>query len=109
MATDKDFIEFIVDQMSSVKGISYKKMFGEYAIYCEGKVVAMVADNQLFVKPTAGGRAFLGDVVEAPAYPGAKPGFLIDEVDDNERLCELIRITTQEVPLPKSKKKPAKI
>ena len=108
MATDQEFIEFIIDQISGVKGISCRKMFGEYAVYCEGKVVALVADNQLFVKPTAGGRAFLGEVVEAPAYPGAKPSFLIDDIDDRDRLCELIRITTKEVPLPKPKKKPAK-
>lgn len=107
MATDKDFIEFVVDQMSGVSGITAKKMFGEYAVYCQGKVVALVADNQLFVKPTDKGRAFIGNVVEAPAYPGAKPSFLIDEFDDREWLCELIRITTQELPLPKPKKKPA--
>jgi len=105
MATDKDFIEFVVDQMSGVSGITSKKMFGEYAIYCQGKVVALVADNQLFVKPTEKGRTFIGNVVEAPAYPGAKPSFLIDEFDDREWLCELIRITTQELPLPKPKKK----
>jgi hypothetical protein len=51
------------------------------------------------------GRAFFGNVVEAPAYPGAKPSFLIDELDNHEWLCELIRITTQELPLPKPKKK----
>ncbi len=105
MATDNDFMEFVVDQMNGVGGISAKKMFGEYAIYCQGKVVALVADNQLFVKPTEKGRAFIGSVIEAPAYPGAKPSFLIDELDDHEWLCELIRITTQELPLPKPKKK----
>ena len=89
--------------------ITFRKMFGEYAIYCGGKVVAMVCDNQLFVKPTAGGRAFIGEVVEGQPYPGAKPNFLIDgQFEDRDWLCELIRITTQELPEPKPKKKPAK-
>ncbi|NLF97623.1 MAG: TfoX/Sxy family protein [Candidatus Riflebacteria bacterium] len=109
MASDTEFVEFIVDQLRDVKGVSCKKMFGEYAIYCGGKVVAMVCDNQLFVKPTAGGRAFIGEVVEGQPYPGAKPNFLIDgQFEDRDWLCELIRITTQELPEPKPKKKPAK-
>ena len=58
MASDKSFIEFIVDQMGDAGFISHKKMFGEYAIYCDGKVVALVCDNQLFIKPTDGGRAY---------------------------------------------------
>lgn len=75
MASDTEFVEFIVDQLRDVKGVSCKKMFGEYAIYCGGKVVAMVCDNQLFVKPTAGGRAFIGEVVEGQPYPGVTPQF----------------------------------
>jgi TfoX/Sxy family transcriptional regulator of competence genes len=80
MASDKTFIEFIVDQMAGTGTISYRKMFGEYAIYCDGKVVALVCDNQLFVKPTESGRAYIGKVFEAPPYPGAKLYFLIDEL-----------------------------
>jgi TfoX/Sxy family transcriptional regulator of competence genes len=75
MGSDKSFVEFIVDQIENAGQITFKQMFGEYAVYCEGKVVALVCDNQLFVKPTVGGRAFIGDVVEAPAYTGAKPSF----------------------------------
>jgi TfoX/Sxy family transcriptional regulator of competence genes len=72
MATDLEFMEFLADQMAGVGEISYRKMFGEYAVYCGGKVVALVCDNRLFVKPTAAGRAFIGAPVEAPAYPGRK-------------------------------------
>ncbi|MFZ4523656.1 MAG: TfoX/Sxy family protein [Bacteroidales bacterium] len=106
MASDQSFIEFIADQIENVGQITYKKMFGEYALYCEGKVVALVCDNRLFVKPTEGGRAFIGDVVEAPAYPGAKPSFLIeDSVEDREWISELIRITCEQLPEQKIKKK----
>ncbi len=81
-------------------------MFGEYAVYCNDKVVALVCDNQLFVKQTRAGRAFIGDVIEAPAYPGAKPSFLIeDQIDDKEWLSQLMILTEQELPMPKPKNK----
>ncbi len=106
MASDKSFVVFIADQIENAGQITYKQMFGEFALYCEGKVVALVCDNQLFIKPTEGGRAFIGDVVEAPAYTGAKPSFLIDDrVEDREWISTLIRITYQELPEPKLKKK----
>ena len=106
MASDKSFVEFIVDQIEGVGQITYKKMFGEYALYCEEKVVALVCDNRLFIKPTDGGRAFIGDVVEAPAYTGAKPSFLINaRVEDREWISSLIKITYEELPEQKIKKK----
>lgn len=106
MASDQSFVEFITDQIENVGQITYKNMFGEYALYCEGKVVALVCDNQLFIKPTEGGRLFIGDVVEAPAYTGAKLSFLIDDrVEDRQWISDLIRITYEELPEQKIKKK----
>ena len=106
MASDQSFVEFIVDQIENAGQITYKKMFGEYAVYCAGKVVALVCDNRLFIKPTEGGRAFIGDVVEVPAYTGAKPSFLIDaRVEDRQWISDLIRITYEELPEQKIKKK----
>ena len=85
--------------------ITYRKMFGEYGIYCDGKIVALVCDNQLFVKPTDAGREFIGNVTEAPAYEGSKDFFLIeDEVDDTEWLTTLIRRTEEALPKPRPKK-----
>ena len=105
MATDLEFMEFLADQMAGAGEISYRKMFGEYAVYLDGKVVALVCDNQLFVKPTAAGRAFIGAPVEAPAYPGAKNFFLIEDAfEDREWISELIRITARDLPAPKPKK-----
>lgn len=106
MGSNPDFVQFVVDQLADAGDISYRKMFGEYALYCEGKVVALICDDKLFVKPTDAGRDFIGDVVEAPAYPGAKDSFLIEEqLDDGDWLSRLIRITTEALPQPKPKKK----
>ena len=105
MASDKGFIEFIVDQMGEAGLISYRQMFGEYALYCDGKVVALICDNQLFVKPTEGGKAYMDNIVEAAPYPGAKLYFKIEDAfEDREWISGLIKITAKELPLPKQKK-----
>jgi TfoX/Sxy family transcriptional regulator of competence genes len=101
MGSDKSFMDYVADQMETAGGVTFRKMFGEYAVYRGGKVVALVCDNQLFVKPTPGGRDFIGAVTEGAPYAGAKPFFLIDDkLDDREWLGELIRLTTEELPLP---------
>ncbi|HNV70091.1 MAG TPA: TfoX/Sxy family protein [Candidatus Ozemobacteraceae bacterium] len=101
MASDQSYVDYVLEQLEGLEGVSYKKMFGEYGIYCEGKLVVMVCDNQLFVKPTAAGREYIGAVTEASPYPGAKPCFLIDgAADDREWLCRLIRLTTDGLPTP---------
>ncbi len=105
MASDQDFVEFVADQIHSAGRITYRKMFGEYALYSNGKVVALICDNQLFVKPTPAGRDFIGHVVEAPAYPGARPSFLIeDQIEDRDWLSTLIEVTEAALPDPKPKK-----
>ncbi len=107
MASDLDFVKFVVDQIENAGVITYRKMFGEYAVYCEGKIVALICDNQFFIKPTEAGRSFIGDVVEAPPYPGARSSFLIEEqIEDKEWISNLVRLTEKELPEPKPKKKP---
>ena len=109
MASDQDFVDFIVDQLESAGEITSRKMFGEYAIYCDGKVTALVCDNRFFVKPSEAGRKFIGEVVEAPPYPGAKMSFLIeDRLEDRDWISELVRVTAEELPEPKPKKKKRK-
>lgn len=71
MASRQSTIDFIVEQMAEAGDISAKKMFGEYAIYCDGKLVALVCDDQLYIKPTSSGRNFIGKCIEAPPYKGA--------------------------------------
>lgn len=81
-------------------------MFGEYGLYSGNKLFGLVCDNRLFIKPTDAGRAFIGNVIEAPPYPGARPSFLIDDrLEDCDWLSELIRVTVKELPEPKPKKK----
>lgn len=105
MASSKAFLDFILDQIENAGEITYRQMFGEYTLYSDGKIFALVSDDKLFIKPTASGRTFIGDVTEAPAYPGAKPSFLIgDKIDDREWLSELVRISLPELPEPKPKK-----
>lgn len=109
MASNQDFVEFVVDQIDPSCEVSFRKMFGEYVVYSKAKVVALICDNQLFVKPTDAGRAFIGDVTEAPPYPGAKLAFLVqDKIEDRDWLTQLIALTEQALPppKPKAKKKP---
>ena len=81
-------------------------MFGEYALYSKGRVVALICNDQLFVKPTESGRSFIGEVTEASAYPGAKLSFLIqDQIEDREWLTKLISLTEKELPKHKPRRK----
>lgn len=106
MASDQKFVDFVLDQMDISGQVTCKKMFGEYGLYFGDKLFAMVCDNKLFVKPTAAGRAYIADVVEAPPYPGAKPCFLIEEkLEDSDWLKKLVSITAEELPEPKPRKK----
>jgi TfoX/Sxy family transcriptional regulator of competence genes len=106
MATNPEFIRYVCDQIRGAGAISFRKMFGEYAVYCNGKVVALVCDNQFFLKPTAAGRALIDNVLEAPAYPGSKPYYLLtDELEDPSTAAELVRATERQLPAPKPKAK----
>ncbi|HEX3019314.1 MAG TPA: TfoX/Sxy family protein, partial [Chitinispirillaceae bacterium] len=103
MTSKLSFVQYIADQIRKAGQIRFRKMFGEYAIYCNDKVVALVCDNQLFIKPTQGGRKFIGNAIEALPYPGASPYLLIDKVDDDDWLVGLVKITCDELPHPKKK------
>jgi TfoX/Sxy family transcriptional regulator of competence genes len=105
MGSKQSTVDFILEQIAAAGTVSARKMFGEYGLYCDGKYVASVCDDQLFVKPTPGGRDWIGKVEEAPPYPGAKPCFLIsgERWDDAEWLSELIRVTARELPVGKKK------
>ena len=106
MGSDLDFVEFVRDQINRECAITFRKMFGEYALYSKGKVVALICNNQLFVKPTDAGKKYIGDYVEGLAYPGAKPSLLIqDQIEDRDWLSRLIVITENELPSPKPKPK----
>jgi TfoX/Sxy family transcriptional regulator of competence genes len=106
MASDVKFVDFVVEQIKNAGEITAKKMFGEYGIYSDEKIVGLICDNKLFIKPTNSGRKFIGNVVEEPPYQGAKPSFLIeDKIEDSEWLSELVRLSVKELPAPKPKKR----
>lgn len=108
MASDPNTVAFITEQAGGTAGdVSARPMFGEYGLYLDGRFVALVCDDQLYVKPTAGGRAHAPDAGEGEPYPGAKPHLLIDAErwDDGDWLVALFRRTAAELPLPKPRKK----
>ncbi len=105
MASDYGFVEYVCDQLAAAGSIHVRKMFGEYCVYCEGKVVALVVNNQLMVKPTEAGLAFYGDGPVGHPFPGAKDWFAVGErLDDTHWITQLLRITEAAVPTPKERK-----
>lgn len=105
MASDAGFVTYVQEQLQDAGDIFIRKMFEEYAVYLDHKVVALICDNQLFVKPTEAGRTLLGEVCEKPPYPNAKPHFLTEEqLDDRKLITALIQNTAQALPEPKPKK-----
>ena len=107
MASTEEFVTFVTDLIDDDCAVTSRKMFGEYGVYSGGKMFGVVCDDRLFVKPTEEGRAYIGsELVEAPAYPGARPSFLIEgRLEDTAWLSELVRITVRALPEPKPKKK----
>lgn len=106
MATKQATVDFLADQVAGAGEIHSRKMFGEYALYCDEKVVAFVCDDQLFMKPTSVSAQFLDDSHLAPAYPGSKDYYRVPEEkwDDGPWLTDFVRQTADVLPLPKPKK-----
>lgn len=108
MASKQSTVDFVVEQMADAGPVTARKMFGEYGLFLDGKVVALVCDDQLFVKPTLSGKAFVGDCPEKPPYPGAKPCLFIsgESWDDRAWLSKLVKLSADQLPPPR--KKPAR-
>ena len=106
MASDHGIVAFILEQIASAGDVRARPMFGEYGLYCDDRMVAMVCDDQLFVKPTQAGRDYIGEVTEGLPFPKANPYFLIDGDlwDDADWMADLVRVTAAELPVPKPKK-----
>lgn len=106
MSSDPKFIQYVADQIAEDCEITHRAMFGGHTFYSKGKVVLLVCDDRVYVKPTDAGREYIGEVVEAPAYEGAKPSFLIEDgLDDSDWFSELIRVTERALPKPRKKKR----
>lgn len=106
MGSSQEFVDFVLEQFEEDCSVTARKMFGEYGLYSQDKMFALVCDDRLFIKPTEGGRALVDDPVEAPPYPGAKPAWVIEErLEDRAWLSELARVTVRELPEPKRRKR----
>jgi len=103
MASSTDTVAYILEQTARAGAVSARKMFGEYGLFLDGKMIAIIADDQLYLKITDAGRALLSSLVEGAPYPGAKPWFLIggEEWDDADFMTRLMRATADAMPAPK--------
>lgn len=105
MATHQDFVDYVAEQVALGDRLTQKKMFGEYALYVDGKVVAFACDNSLFVKPSAAATKWAPNLPQQPPYPGAKDYLVADELlDDSDRIRQLLLETAALMPAPKPKK-----
>ena len=105
MASSKEYLIYILDQLSELEGITYRPMMGEYIIYYNGKIAAYLCDDRLLVKPVPSAVRLLPDAKYEPPYEGAKDMILIEAVDDRAFLTRLFSSMLDELPEPKKKKK----
>ena len=98
MASNTDFVQYIADQCSGAGEIVTKKMFGDYGIYCNGKIFGLICDDHFYLKPTEAGRKLLRTIDLRPPYDGAKNYFHIADVDDCDYLSQLVSETCNELP-----------
>ncbi len=104
MASSREYLDFILEQLSGLEGITYRTMMGEYILYYRGKIVGGIYDNRFLVKPTKSALTMMPDADREIPYEGAKEMLLADNVDNREFLTELLTSMYDELPEPKKKK-----
>lgn len=104
MASKKEYLNYISEQLSGLDDVSYRAMMGEYIIYYKGKIIGGIYDDRLLVKPTVSARELMPDAISELPYEGAKAMLLVDNTDDREFLCELFNAMADELPEPRKKK-----
>ncbi len=97
MASTKEYLEYVLEQLSEVDGLRYRPMMGEYLIYCKNKLVGGVYDDRLLVKPTKSALALLPDAPREEPYPGGRPMLLVTEMENKRLLQELLEAIADEV------------
>ncbi len=105
MASTKDYLDFILDQLSGLDEISCKAMMGEYILYYRRKVFGGIYDNRLLVKPVPTAIKMMPEAVRELPYEGAKEMIMVDDPDDREFLCELVEAMWEELPEKKNKRR----
>lgn len=104
MASSKEYLYFILEQLSYLEGITYRGMMGEYIIYYRGKIVGGIYDDRFMVKPTESALKMMPDAERELPYEGGREMVLVDNVENKEFLCELLQTMYEELPMPKKKK-----
>ena len=104
MASSKEYLDFILEQLSELEEITYRSMMGEYIIYYYGKIVGGIYDDKFLVKPVRSAIAYMPNAKYELPYDGAKKMLLVDNVDNKEYLTGLLNVMYDELPAPKSKK-----
>lgn len=105
MASSRTYLEFVLDQLSALEDVRCRAMMGEFILYYRGKIVGGIYDDRLLVKPVSAALECIREPHYALPYEGAKPMLLVEEVDDREALCALIRAMEPELPVPKKRRK----
>lgn len=104
MASSKEHLDFILEQLSELDGISWRAMMGEYIIYCHGKIIGGIYDDRFLVKPTKSALSMMPEAERELPYEGAKEMLLVDNVENRDFLRELIEAMADELPTPKKRK-----
>ena len=104
MASSKEYLDYILEQLSDLDDVSYRAMMGEYIIYYRGKIVGGIYDDRFLVKPVKSAAAMMPDAELELPYEGAKEMLLVDDVENREFLCELLEAMYDDLPAPKKRK-----
>ena len=105
MASSKEYLTFILEQLSGLDGVSYRAMMGEYILYYKEKIIGGIYDDQLLVKPVKAAQKYIPEAVLVSPYPGAKEMLLVDNLDSKDYLTTLFKAMFDELPAPKAKRK----
>ena len=105
MASSREYLEFILGQLSGLEEITHRAMMGEYILYYRGRVIGGIYDDRLLVKPVPAAVSRKPEALRERPYEGARPMLLVGNVDDREFLTELIGAMYEELPAPKPKKR----
>lgn len=104
MASKKEYLDFVLEQLSGLEGITYRAMMGEFILYCQGRIFGGIYDDRLLVKPTESAKRLMPTAPLELPYEGAKPMLLVEDIDDREFLCGLVEAMLAELPEAKKRK-----
>lgn len=105
MASSREYLDFVLEQLSKLDDVSHRAMMGEYIIYYQGKIIGGIYDDRFLVKPTKSAKELMPDAPYELPYEGAKEMLLVEDIDNKEFLIELLGAMLPELPAPKKKKK----